>query len=199
MRKLEKWLPSLIIAAVLLISMAGGAAYAKYVTGQQFSGSVTVTANIGTVEIWQTPVAYGETVGFTENGDPKRVEEAASYLLIPGVDIPNDAYVKITDNTGIEAYVYLKVEATLEQEYEGFVYYALAAGWQLLDGYSNVYYTTVSSDAELPILSNGCIYVSQYLKDHISGEVSLRFSATLRQTVDGKTPEEIYEDTQNYG
>lgn len=66
----------------------------------------------------------------------------SGYLMIPGVPVAQDMQVSIGENTG-SGYVYVRV--TEENNEAGYLSYALADGWTLLEcSDDNVYYRAIS-------------------------------------------------------
>lgn len=111
MEKLRKWLPSLLIFAVLLASLAGGAVYAKYVTQKQFDGSVIITANLGTITLLEHKAERNA------DGSYRLLETTTDkneYIIIPGLDIPKDPFVTVDKQSPIPVYVFVEVVSKLD-------------------------------------------------------------------------------------
>lgn len=208
MKKSVNWkqvFPSLLMITALVASMTIGTAYAKYVTQKQTPGTVTITADIGTIEIWETPVTYSTTAGYTPGADRQKSDSSYSYIMIPGLDIPKDPVVKITKESNLAAYVYITVNTDITSSDTG-VKYTLESCWKPVEEHAGVYVycngegnpIEVTTSVDISILVDNTIYVSQYLKHNVSGSCYLKFSATMRQAVEGKSAKEIYEDTTNY-
>lgn len=122
MKRLQKWLPGLLMLTVLLASLAGGAAYAKYVTDKQLSGSVTIKAELGTITLQEHNVVRNadgsySLIGVDEDGncsaDEHTHSNGNSYIIIPGLDIPKDPYVTATVNA-IPVYIFVEVVSKLD-------------------------------------------------------------------------------------
>lgn len=204
MKKLQKWLPGFLIFAVLLASLAGGAAYAKYVTQKQFDGSVTIKAELGTITLQE------HTANRKEDGSYELLTSTTDkneYIIIPGLDIPKDPFVTVTRTSPIPVYVFIEVVDTIESENKNVITYtADPANWLKVDGVTGknggmvyVYTTNGSAAAEVTdtvgpinILSNETVYVSQKLKQ-VTGGVSINFYASMGQVAAGHTPAEVYQ------
>ena len=84
----------LLMIVVLLVSMAIGAAGAKYVSQEQTTGQVTITADIGTIVLQESQAVRQPSGAYTLDTANPVAEN--SYVLIPGLDIPKDPHVVIT-------------------------------------------------------------------------------------------------------
>ena len=111
MKRLQKWLPGLLIFAVLLTSMLGGAAYAKYTTQLHASGSVNINANLGTINILESKANRNGDGSYTL--DTNNPVTSNSYLLLPGLDIPKDPYVTAVVNA-IPVYIFVEIVSSLD-------------------------------------------------------------------------------------
>lgn len=220
---------ALLMVAVLLISLAAGAAYAKYVTQEKLEGTVTITANLGTITL-QEHLAVRQTDGsyvLTNTllpiaDDPETDDDEAklgnTYTLLPGLDVPKDPHIVITNKTPIACYVYVEVVSKLDGSaltYEVDVYngdaddaeYNPGGKWIKLSGVigkngGTVYvYTGGTSEAKaviddltVDILENNQVSVSQHLNNEGMKKtgLGLSFYASMYQTAAGKTAEEVY-------
>lgn len=210
-RNFASLLPCLLLLAVLLSFAGIGTALAKYVTQAELQGNVTITAHLGKIEVLEHK-AKRNTDGSYSLLDETTTEN--TYYLIPGLDIPKDPYVHITEKCTppqvceIGAYVYLVVDSNITPSPTG-VSYDMLDCWVLLEGYDDVYVYSnqygpivVQSDLDIAILAKdgkgNSIIVSQKLNTTISETLRLNFTAQMRQVIDGKSAKEIYEDTINY-
>ncbi|MCD7948643.1 MAG: hypothetical protein LUG12_00020 [Erysipelotrichaceae bacterium] len=98
--------------------------------------------------------------------------------------------LKVTVNNSVDAYVYLVVNDNTQ----GLVDYTIDDGWILLDGYSNVYYREVASDAEnkdFTVLKNDTVSYSSELTNadmldedgNLKEDIELTFSALAIQKI----------------
>ena len=111
MKKLQKWLPGFLIFAVLLVSMLGGAAFGKYIYSEKLGGKVTITANLGSIDIWESKAIRDQSGAYTLD-ESQRVKKN-SYDLLPGLDIPKDPYVAVDKASAIPVYVFVEVVSKL--------------------------------------------------------------------------------------
>ena len=107
MKKLQRFLPGVLIFAVLAASMLGGAVYGKYIYSQQLDGKVTISANLGSVDIWESK-ANRKTDGSYSLDTSQQVKQN-SYDLLPGLDVPKDPYVVVDKASAIPVYVFVEV------------------------------------------------------------------------------------------
>lgn len=179
---------ALLMAAVLLISLAAGAAYAKYVTQWEKNGTVTITANLGTITLQEhlytrnADGSYSKTgtlLPMADNPETTDKDESAlgnEYILLPGLDIPKDPHIVITNKTPIACYVYVEVVNALADSALEFT--VDTNNWKELTevtGKNNgtVYvYTGGTSEAKaviddltVDILENNQVSVSQHLNN----------------------------------
>lgn len=192
----------LIVLALLVLSWIGNGIYAKYIYKEELSGTVTITANLGTIAV-EEHEAVRQPDGSYELGS--KIVDQNEYILMPGVDIKKDPYVTITNKSSIGAYVFIVVDSTLPSE----VTYTLADHWEAVEGFDNVYVyadangqpivvtnTTdgienISILAPIAVDSTCTLEVSQKVAHSLSAH--LNFSACMGQvTADDQTAEEVY-------
>jgi len=207
MKKLQKWLPGLLIFAVLLASLAGGAAYGKYIFNKNFNGTVTIQANLGSITVLE------HTATRMIDGSYKLLDSTTnknSYIIIPGLDIPKDPYVVVNKTSSIPVYVFIEVTDTIQPADKSVITYQVdTKNWKELNGVAGknggkvyVYATgdmaqqVISSIGTIQILDQNKVFVHQDLKQ-VTSNVSINFYACMRQVVTGQTPAEIYIST-NY-
>jgi len=107
-----------------------------------------------------------------------------TYTIEPGTNQDKDPTVSITNN--IDAYVFVKIDDTTEN----LVTYQIAEGWNVLEGYENVYYREVpASETEskqtFPILKDSKVsydagITNQQLKE-AGDNLALTFTAYASQ------------------
>ena len=202
----KRWLPCVMIAAVLC-GMIGNA-YAKYVKQDKLEGSVTIKAELGTIELWEHLAEDLDGDGEYTLNTTKEVT-SNTYKLLPGLDVPKDPFIRITGKTPIEAYVFLKVVTNIQTDNKDMntdenlgddhnVSYTLTANWLKIKESTAGDVTTAvyvySSDGTTPakvdetfgtngtgiisVLKDNTIYVSQKLNVPTAG-VYLNFSACM--------------------
>lgn len=103
------WLPGLLIVALLCGLI--GSTYAKYVKQDSLKGSATIRAGLGKIELLEHEAIRQDDGSYTLDENSEVV--ANSYILLPGLDIPKDPFVRITEKSPIRAYVYVEVLNTL--------------------------------------------------------------------------------------
>ena len=174
-----KFTPVVLIVLALALAMAAGGTYAKYATTKTVEGTLTVTAELGSI-------AMDESI--------------ITGSIIPGVDISVDHDVLVTDKTSIPAYVYLVLDiniadTTLEFHPSDEVWEKISETTK--DGIKTIVYVyadgtnpiEVKDDVTIPV--NGTLVVSQYF--NTSNKINLKFSAKMYQTAAGTTAVEVYE------
>lgn len=120
MNRLKRFLP--VLAVIFLLVVVGvGVSYAKYIATLRATGTVTINAELGDITLQEHEAvrqpngSYELTdviLPIMDNPDSTDVNEEKlgnSYVLIPGLDIPKDPYIVITNKTGIEAYLFVEV------------------------------------------------------------------------------------------
>ena len=200
-RKVQKaYLISVLLVSLILATAGTTAIYAKYVKGVDFTGNVTVSA-----ELVDTFLLYESEASRTELGDYSLTEVSVtenSYILMPGVDIPKDPTISITGKTDIPAYLYIEVVDGIT---DSAITYSLTTVWtEVADitgpngGKVYVYTPAMTEDMEIQILQGNIIIVSQTL-DHsnVSKSYSLDFYAYMAQVPNSTdTPAAVF--TSNF-
>ena len=201
-RKVQKaYLISVLLVSLILATAGTTAIYAKYVKGVDFTGNVTVSA-----ELVDTFLLYEHKVDRNELGkyviDPANDVSSNEYILMPGVDIPKDPTISITGKTDIPAYLYIEVVDGIT---DSAITYSLTTVWtEVADitgpngGKVYVYTPAMTEDMEIQILQGNIIIVSQTL-DHsnVSKSYSLDFYAYMAQVPNSTdTPAAVF--TSNF-
>lgn len=182
----------LIVLTLLLIALTTFAV-GKYITTIEKESTVSFTANLAKDVILQEHLAVRQPDGSYQLGED--VVNGNSYKLIPGLDIKKDPHIIIQDKTPIPAYLYIKVESTLDTP----VTYEIDDSiWYELEGVSGVYYYKDTIDenfSENPIyiLKDNQITVGQLLLSQSdSAEDFLKFNVNLIEKVGTATVQEVY-------
>ena len=202
-KKLTKkgWMTVLMIALSLIVVSAAiaGVVSAKYVKQLQTPGKITVSAKLADkIEVKEHEATRGTdgtyTLGTAE-------VETNSYMLMPGVDIPKDPFVRVTGYTGMPAYLFVKIDNTLP----GTVTFTPASGWIELDATScpGVYYRELGKNSvpaqgalEIPVLSADNSGNTLTVSDRLArpGQAyTLSFTAYIAQKVTGQTAAAAYQ------
>ena len=199
-KKLSKQgkLTVLIIALSLVVvgATVAGVVSAKYIKQIRTDGSITVSAKLAdSIEVKEHE-ATRNTDGTYTLGTAEVTSN--SYMLMPGVDIPKDPFVRVTGYTGMPAYLFVKVESTLPDN----VTFALANGWTALPDNAGVYYRELENSVpaqgalEIPVLaadnSGNTLTVSDKLV-RPGQAYTLSFTAYIAQKVAGQTAAQAYQ------
>lgn len=208
---IKRYWPTTLAALILLTALTS--VHAKYVTERSLTGTLTVTANIGQIQVLEHEAIKQDNGSYVLNGVTNGacdVDVAHDHVtgntyntVIPGLDIPKDPHVVISGVTAdIPVYVFIQVENdTLPDA----MTYKLSNVWVELDSaeYPGVYVYSdtngpiqVTSDQTIYILendANAVITVSQELPHYgvPEGGWKLTFSACMAQTAAG-TPAVAY-------
>ena len=173
-----KFTPVVLIVLALALAMAAGGTYAKYAATKTVEGTLTVTADLGAIAMDKSTITGS---------------------LIPGVDIPVNHKVLVTEKTSIPAYVNLVLDINIADNTLEFS--PSGEQWKKIsetpkDGIKTIVYVyadganPIEVKDEVTISVNGTLVVSQYF--NTSNEINLKFSAKMYQTAAGTTAEEVY-------
>lgn len=195
----------LSLCALLIFGGAVKAVWAKYVKDTTLSGSVNIQANLGNLSV-QEHLAVDLQGDGTYELDLDNIVLSNTYeTVMPGVDIPKDPYVTITDKSSIPAYLFVEVVDTLPNS-SGITYAIDSSNWLSLGisgkngGTVYVYQggtgsavsitnTTPNMD-DISILSGDMVYVSQSL--NVSSQINIYFHVSLLQVAAGNSVEAVY-------
>ena len=180
----------LIVLTMLLIALTTFAV-GKYIKTIEMDSTITFTSKLADDVIIQEHKAVRQPDGsyvLDKSVDPVG---SNTYKLIPGLDVPKDPHIIIEGKTPVQAYLYLEVVDSTENEA---LSYSLENFWKESDGFSpkhegKVYIyakdTTpviITTDpGEISVLQEETFYVGQEL---LSGETTngLVFYAYLVET-----------------
>ena len=179
----HRWSFLICIAVLSLILTAFcGYVYSKYIKNETMKGSLTITAELGDITVWEHKAEQNKD-GSYQLDDGQKVQQNF-YYLIPGLDIPKDPCVEITDHSSVPVYVFIKVDTNLTDAHQ--VSYQLQDCWQLVAGTANIYVycvdgtpCPVTGDMEIQILKDDMVEVKQGLQ--VTGQVYLNFTAAMSQ------------------
>ena len=186
-KKRPLWRVLLLIAAVALICALIGSAVGKYIYTETLSASVTFSA-----EMAKNVVLQESTANRLPNGSYELIAPFVknnTYILIPGLDVPKNPHIIITEKSPVKAYLFVEVVEALPDTIE----YTIADGWQSLGkigkhgGTVYVYNTQLDENTpETPIhiLAGDMIYVSQDLLGSLTSQ-AMTFYACLGETAAG--------------
>ena len=137
-KTIKSYLPSVILAILIICTGVTGAVYAKYLTRIEKSASLSVDA-------------YGHMdIALCEGGDKADAWQSESFNIIPGTQIDCDPYVYL--GAGNEAgYIYIKVVESIGGglTFSEYVQYSVNTGageWTLLsqNGNEKIYWRFVA-------------------------------------------------------
>lgn len=183
--------PTALAALILLTALTG--VYAKYVMEQPITGTASITAKLGSVQVLESeavPNALGE---YTLN-TALAVTENTYNIVIPGLDIPKDPYVVIHDKTEVPVYIFVEVVNKLSGSELTFAidddYWLELTGFQGANGGTVYVYTTnktsaaaaVADPGRINILDGKQVTVGQELLHGLTENLGLSFYATITDT-----------------
>lgn len=183
----------LLCGIVLLFGGAWGATNlrAKYVTSITLTGSVDFSPLLATDLTLQEHVAERKADGSYQLKTTTAAVNQNAYKVMPGVDIPKDPFITVTERTTVPGYLYVEVIDSLPDT----VTYRLTNNWSLLSGVTGKnggsVYVYVGSDLTvspttrtIEILNGNIVTVS----DQYAGEsFSLSFYACLYKKNENET------------
>ena len=172
-----KFTPVVLIVLALALAMAAGGTYAKYATTKTVEGTLTVTANLGAIAMDESTITGS---------------------IIPGVDIPVNHKVLVTEKTSIPAYVYLVLDINIT---DNTLEFSPSDEWEEIsettkDDIKTIVYVYVDGTDPIEVKNNvtipvdGTLVVSQYF--NTSNKINLKFSAKMYQTAAGNMAVEVY-------
>ena len=142
---------------------------------------VVLAASIGGTVAWLTDKTDTIENTFTTSDIKIELAETTSdYKMVPGVDIAKDP--KVTVKAGSEdCWLFVKVEKS--ENFDSFMNnYAIADGWNVLDGEEGVYYcevTDVTADVSFYVLSGNKVTV----KDDVTKQMMNGLTEATRPTL----------------
>ncbi|MBR5447917.1 MAG: hypothetical protein IKV40_05795 [Clostridia bacterium] len=201
------YITSAILALAVCVGMMFvGFLYSKYVKELNFSGKVTISANLAQgFEMYEHEVAQnsdGTYANVTQNSDGSykisgEITDENEYRVLPGIDIPKDPTISIKGKSGIPAYLFIEVVDRLDHS---IINYDLAEYWREVAGAKpqnggKVYVyivdgtpgwltnETIGSTFEVSIIKGNKLTVSSNTRDENGNEISF-YSTTGAVGVD---------------
>lgn len=205
-----------LLVVVFSLIMALGVVYAKYVKSVEFSGNVTISADLAEkIELFEHKAVRAKDNNGIEGGytlDNTKEVTTNDYILMPGVNVPKDPTIRIKGKTAIDAYLYVEIVNGLGSNG---VSYTPAEHWKSLgitgkNGGTVYVYSTNKTDptvidesfgtdgtGEVEILLNNEITVSdKYNRTSDDAKnLTLTFHAYMAETVDDKTAADVFTTT----
>lgn len=190
---------ALLVAVLVLASLVCGTAYAKYVKQETFTGTMTLTAQLGSITVKESEAVRQSDGSYILTSTQVKTN---SYELLPGLDIPKDPTVTVDKESAIPVYVFLEVEQTAG---EGVITFTVDDVWQTVAGVTGIHggqvyvYAPGGSPAvvtenvpSINVLTGQTVTVSQKLKQ-VTGPVEILFYAEMRQiTAADQEPAAVY-------
>ena len=196
MTKTMRWRRRLLTAIAvlsLMLTYMVGFAYAKYVQTHKTNGSVTITADIGTI-VLQEHKAQKRSDGSYVLTDNVTVKN--EYILLPGLDVPKDPHVVIEKPNALPVYIYVEVVDGRGSN-SGISYYM--TNWTKLGAVTGpnggavyFYKEQITTSQTIYILDNNTVEVSQKLDKSIK-DLHLEFYAYMYQAAAGNDAAEVYD------
>lgn len=122
------WAATMILVVVL--SILAGSAIGKYIKTEKFTGKLQFNADLAADFKLQESNAVRQNDG-SYTLDTSTIVSANSYTLLPGLDIPKDPHVVITDKTAIETFLYVEV---VDKTTGDAIIWKMSDQWLLLEG-----------------------------------------------------------------
>ncbi len=177
----------ILILSVCALLIFGGTVkdvWAKYVKDTTLNGNITFQAELGDVLIREKQ-AVKQSNGTYMLNDVTLPDGTYNdnYTMMPGVDIPRNAWVAVVDKSSIPAYVYFNavggtpsgegnrtITCTLAY---GTVTYTLADHWKWVSDTKYIYApggtaAEVIANVDISVLSDNTMYVSHLASGHLS-------------------------------
>lgn len=191
--KKMKLTPSVWILLILVLVMLVGNTYAMYVTQKQHDGTISLTAQLGNIALREHKVTWKNQAYVM---DHNTLVTQNDYALIPGISIPKDTYVEITNKSTIAVYVYLEIVG------DSSISYGIDTNnWQVLAGVTGanggtVYVYKDIVDGQTDAIKKINIFQDQQIRvksDATPSNERFVIHATMYQTAAGNTVTEIYQ------
>ena len=195
--KRRRRIAAMILAWGVILTTLGGYVFAKYVKNESFSGSVTIKAEIGTIELKEHEAVKNINGSYELTGKllPNEAVTGNIYTLIPGLDVPKDPHVVITKPNNLPVYVYVEVVSNLPST----ITFELADGWTKVDGVTApnggtvyVYNDAITASGTFFILENNKIMVSQKLLSDTTADIKMTIYAYMYQTAAGTDATQVF-------
>lgn len=201
------------VIMVLLISIFTClTVHAKYVQNDTWDSKITITAHLGNIRVDEHIVQKNPDGSYTLTGAwiSGNTYKPNTYILIPGLDVPKDPVVIISNKSHLDAYVFLKVVTNISNDNN--VDYALTNDWEEITTSTvagvttTVYVYTASTgnpvtiddsfggdgSGEIPVLVGNLFEVKEGLT--LTSDVYLNFTAHMGQAIDGLDPLQVYQE-----
>lgn len=190
----KQFLPKIVILSLLIVIYCSILVHAKYVHTETLSGSGSITADIGSITVLEHTASRQEDGSYILLDD---TTEENTYLLIPGLDIPKDAFVQIDKSSPIEVYVFVEI---LEDSAVDCIAWNTTSDWTELAGITGdnggkvyVYKEILTAfSGKISIFESDTIEIKQNLSAMNGQSVTIHIWASMYQTAVANTPAEVY-------
>ena len=216
----------ILLAVVLLIGATVGTAVGKYVTTITVPGKVVFTADLAEeVKLQEHQAKRNADGSYSLTGEiaqPDLNGNHNTYDLLPGLDIPKDPHITISNKTPIEAYLFVEVVESGDVDTENKVItYSMDSGWLKLNGVTGknngTVYVYKGEDSSAKVLDEniGTDWTAKILAPLTEGKPEtirvsqmlittpntdddiLTFYATMGEVAMGANPTEVYKTIHN--
>lgn len=204
---------SVIVVAILLIAVVVGFVYSKYVREDKFTGTANISANLGQIQVLESPAEKQDNGSYVLNESADPVTSNTYVVVLPGLDIPKNPYVYIKEKSSIPVYVYVEVLNGLGTSNLSF---DLTENWISLDlkgtngGDVYVYGAVIDGDKTpivldnnvvpdeliIPILANDKVIVSDKL-NRAATDLNLNFYAYMAEVAAGSDAKSAFTNAFN--
>lgn len=206
MKKHVSYITALILIAVLVAALLVGGIVAKYIMAETLQSKVTFSADLAkSVKLIEHKAARGSDGAYTL--DTSKEVNGNEYYVMPGVDIPKDPRVIITDKSAVDAYLYIEI---VKNNIPQTVNCNVSSSWTLLkdvtgpnggdvyvysrDGVPFILNDKSENISDIPIIENNKITVSDKF-DEADKEFSIDFYGYMTQVRGDKDAELIFQSS----
>lgn len=211
MKNFKQILPKCLILAVLICMFGSMLVYAKYIYTETLSGQITITAHLGDIQVDEHVVEKDSDGSYrlTDQWISEKDYAPNAYVLIPGLDVPKDPVVKISNKSHLDAYVFVKVVTNISNPNQ--VSYALTNNWKQISSSTDGNITTTvyaytagtghpvtidnsfgtNGTGEISVLEHNIFEVKQGL--NLTSDVYLHFYAYMGQAIPDEEPLDVYQ------
>lgn len=187
---------AVIICALMIVC---GFVLSKYVHQETHGGTINLTAKLGEITVKEHEAETDGRGSYTLDTGTDPVDSNNYSTVLPGLDIPKDPFVTVTNKSSIAAYVYVEVVNGLK---DSKITYTLADSWKLLTGvagqHGGAVYVYTAGDTvpdqittnigPIYILKDDTVYVSDKF-DRTKDDLSLTFYACMGECSASEKPD----------
>ena len=195
---------AVVTAAAVITAGISSALYRQEKRVEGGPTRITVSADLAdTLDVWESKVTRSVTDGSYAFVAPQELVHNNSYILMPGVDVPKDTFVRVTGKTSLDAYLYIEVVGAADPA----VTFTVGSDWTPVSGVTAPHSGTVyvygngtkintanfGASKDVAVLADNQIHVGMALA-HGSGASASAMTvyAYMAQAVQGKTPAQVF-------